>query len=62
MVASNARLGAKAFYTTLLVKQTGYKKTLLWLKQILDTTKCGKLQRSMERVAIRHSTSKRVKY
>ena len=56
------RLGAQAFFTTLSAKQTGYKQTLPWLKDILKTTKCGKLQRSMERIASRHSISKRVKY
>jgi len=59
---SNRRLGAKAFWTTLSVKQTGYKETLKWLKEILERTKCGKLQRSMERIASRHSISKKIKY
>ena len=56
------RLGAKAFFTVLSVKQTGYKTILVWLKEILDSTKCGRLQRNMDRIASRHSISKRVKY
>ena len=55
-------LGAMAFWTTLSVKQTGYKTVLSWLKEILQTTKCGKLQLSMERIASRHSISKRIRY
>jgi hypothetical protein len=56
------RIGAKAFKTTLSAKQSGYKKILVWLDDIMESTKGGRLQRSMERIASRHSISKRMRY
>lgn len=61
-MGSNGRLGAKAFWTTLSTKQTAYKATLKWLKDILENTKCGKLQRSMERISARYAVNKKIKY
>ena len=51
-----------AFYQTLQVKQTGYKESLKWLKEMIESSKGGKLQRSMERIVSRHSISKRMQY
>jgi len=56
------RLGAHAFWTMLSPKQTGYRRTVGWLKGIVESTNCGRLQRAMERVARKHSISRRVKY
>ena len=55
------RLGATAFRKVLSRKQSGYKETLAFLKEMTVTIKCGKLQRSMERIVIKHCP-KRVKY
>jgi hypothetical protein len=59
---SDVRLGAKAFWTTLSTKQTAYKTTLKWLKDILDSTKCGKLQLSMERISRRYAINRKIRY
>ena len=54
------RLGAKAFWNVLSPRQTGYRTTLVWLEGIIEGTKCGKLQRTMERIVSRHSKKLKV--
>jgi hypothetical protein len=55
------RLGAMAFLKILSAKRSGYSETLASLEDMTVTIKCGKLQRSMERIVLKHSP-KRIKY
>jgi len=60
--ALTSRLGAKAFLTVLAAKQTGYNETINWLKEMMKGNHCGRLQRSVERIASRHNRTNRIKY